>query len=158
MLQIQPEYVTDPEDGKVKATPPNPYITLVQNGALVHCQRGKYYDGGGDEISLDNVPNWFWALAKNCEAKKREAVGLILPEDRVVTPEEKEAANIKAGEEMWQCPECPEKMPANKKNWHIARHARTDPKKATTIVKEGKHESVKATTTMTESKHGKSKV
>ena len=57
--------------------------TVVEPGAPpIICQAGVFYSDGGQRISPDNIPEWFWEQGRNIDKDKRAAVGFVLPEER----------------------------------------------------------------------------
>jgi hypothetical protein len=133
MLQTEVKYVkkTDPETGRQvsEEIPFNPYLWLTENDANIYFQDGEFYTGKGESpIKYEEVPSWFWTnLKKSYSLQAIAKLGIVLPENRVKTRDEKAAERAEA---LWECDECGEMVKSNVKGLHIANHKKNAKAKA----------------------------
>lgn len=128
MLAIEPTYVKK-EDGTQEEIAPNPSLCIRQEEESVYYQDGEFYKGPGEApISYDEVPDWFWDIIRinYLESDRGRAfvgkVGLVLPEKRVLTEEERTTKTIQKATTIWKCDECGEDVPLSIKGVHIGSH------------------------------------
>ena len=59
------------------------YVRLMNGDQSVYVRLGLIYLGGGDPISPDQAPSWFWDSYAALTPAARRAVGLELPSDKL---------------------------------------------------------------------------
>lgn len=90
-------------------------------------QNGYVYTGeNSDPIPYEEIPEWFWALARRCNKEGRDRVGLVLPEENASVNNWKPEPEDEVKQEMYECPEegCGMSVPLKKKGIHIGQHTR----------------------------------
>jgi hypothetical protein len=132
MLKTEPTYVDTERDGrKVKdIILPNPYLCIGKNRQDIYYQDGEFYSGKGEPpLNYDDVPEWFWNLLKTSyDSDTIKKWGIVLPENRVKTKEEKEQIRVEKAMELWKCTYsgCNKEIPIQQKGLHIATHRRKE--------------------------------
>ncbi len=127
MLETEPTYIKNEKDGTMKTIDPNPYMWLSEEKQDIFYQDGEFYTGKGEPpIEYKDVPDWFWNMLK--KSYSREVIdkwGIVLPENRVKSKEEKEADIIAEEAMPWECdePGCGKSVPMRNKGAHIMGHA-----------------------------------
>ena len=100
-LSFRPhEIVLDRESQLPKVIHKSDYVHLLHGQDRVYVQGGNIYLGGGDPISPDQAPAWFWEDYGKLSPQARRSAGLELPEDRVVSVEQLPADFVHTFEEL----------------------------------------------------------
>jgi hypothetical protein len=101
LLDFRPhEIILDRESQLPRVLHKRDYIQLIRGQDRVYVQQGHIFLGGGDPLSPDQVPPWFWEDYGKLTPQARRSVGLELPEDRVVSVEQLPADFVHTFEEL----------------------------------------------------------
>lgn len=100
-LDFRPhEIILDRESQLPRVLHKRDYIQLIRDRERVYVQGGHIFLGGGDPISPDQAPTWFWEDYGKLSPQARRSAGLELPEDRVVSVEQLPADFVHTFEEL----------------------------------------------------------
>jgi len=135
MLNTAYERIINPDTKEETLIPPNPYLWITQARESIYFQDGKFYRGEGEEpISWQDVPEWFWEIARNSYPPEVliKKYGLKFPEERELTDEEINRNAVEAEAKTWVCDRagCGKEIPLRQKGVHMALHAGADKRKA----------------------------
>lgn len=126
MLVTEVAYVKKGEEQE--EVQPDPYMWITENDRNVYFQNGEFYTGIGEPpISHLDVDEFFWRIArKNYSKEARAQYGLVLPEERKLTKEEKDTVVIREATKMWKCKEegCGAEIPYRQRGIHMNAHKR----------------------------------
>jgi len=137
MLQTEGSYVQSEKDPHIQEIVlPKPYMWISEDKVSIYYQDGEFYTGRGEApIHWQDVPEWFWRIARdNYTAAGRAIYGLVLPEDRTKTREEKDREVVTRATKLWKCEEegCDVEVPLGSKgvhmNWHTNEKKKRDKK------------------------------
>lgn len=121
------------QGSQVRLTSAHPYVRLQQGpGAAIYIKEGVICGDNGAPLDETKLPPWFWDQARLMSPQAREAVKLVLPEERVAPaakPKPKRTpvvAKADVPDGHWACTEggCSDIIPIQKKGVHIAAHRR----------------------------------
>ncbi len=108
---------------EVEVISENPYIRLSQDEKALYIQNGEVYTGENTTaLKYNEIPEWFWKLAKGCSKEGRDRVGLVLPEEKTNTELDEEEVPVA----KYDCPEpdCLASVPLTSKGIHMGMHTR----------------------------------
>jgi|TARA_Y100000310_G_scaffold121092_1_gene119885 hypothetical protein len=86
---------------------------------ILFAQNGQVWTGEGTPaLKYNEIPEWFWVLARKCSKEGRDRVGLVLPEE--------EENHCEVSIPKYDCPEkdCMASVPLTQKGIHIGMHTR----------------------------------
>jgi len=100
-LDFRPhEIVLDRETQLPKVIHKRDYVHLLNGPDRAYVQGGEIYLGGGDPVSPDEAPAWFWESYAALTPQARRTAGLELPSDKVRLVEQLDEGFVKTFKEL----------------------------------------------------------
>jgi hypothetical protein len=100
-LNFRPhEIVLDRESQLPKVIHKCDYVHLLYGPDRAYVQGGEIYLGGGDPVSPDEAPAWFWESYAALTPQARRTAGLELPADKVLLVEQLDEGFVKTFKEL----------------------------------------------------------